>query len=151
MEEITHIFDQFNAWKISWKYRDILHHIEISWNIVCIVKKQYCSRVVWTTTNRTVYESMQALTKGRLCLVTPSMPIFEPLIPGSSPIPRKKLSLTVAPAELSLKRIPFFSYASCSTLHPQQCGWLRRLYYHSFKLFQLQTGIASHNYNTFLY
>ena len=41
-----HIFDQFNAWKISWKYRDILHHIEISWNIVCIVKKQYCSWVV---------------------------------------------------------------------------------------------------------
>ena len=46
LEEITHFFDQFNAWKISWKYRDILHHIEISWNIVCIVKKQYCSGVV---------------------------------------------------------------------------------------------------------
>jgi len=39
MEEITHIFDQFDAWKILWKYRDLLHHIEISWNIVCIVKK----------------------------------------------------------------------------------------------------------------
>ena len=46
LEEITHFFDQFNAWKISWKYRDILHHIEISWNIVCIVKKQYCSWVI---------------------------------------------------------------------------------------------------------
>ena len=48
LEEITHFFDQFNAWKILWKYRDILHHIEISWNIVCIVKKRYCSRVVST-------------------------------------------------------------------------------------------------------
>ena len=46
LKEIMHIFDQFNNWKMSWNYRDILHQIEISWNIVCIVKKQYCSGVI---------------------------------------------------------------------------------------------------------
>ena len=45
LEEITHIFDQFNPQKISWKYRDILHHIEISCKYRVYRIKQYRSWV----------------------------------------------------------------------------------------------------------
>ena len=46
LEEITNIFHQFNAWKLSRYYRDILHHFELSWNYRDKWKKHYRSGVV---------------------------------------------------------------------------------------------------------
>ena len=49
LEEITNIFHQFNAWKLSQYYRDILHHFELSWNYRDNRKKHYRSGVVLTS------------------------------------------------------------------------------------------------------
>ena len=52
LEEITNIFHQFNAWKLSQYYRDILHHFELSWNYRDNRKKHYRSGVVGTTARK---------------------------------------------------------------------------------------------------